>query len=185
MLKIILPGVAALVVVFIVIVAMRPSDFTITRSITIAAPPADVFVHVNDLHNWEAWSPWAKLDPNAKNTFGGPAAGTGSAMSWAGNNKIGEGKMTITESRLGERIRFNLEFLKPFKANNTAEFLFKSQGNQTTVIWSMSGKSNFMFKAVGLFMNCDKMVGGQFEQGLAQLKSVAETTATKTQAMAI
>src|SRR5436189_2429791 len=105
MLKIILLGLAALVVVFIVIVAMRPSDFTVTRSIIIAAPPADVFVHVNDLHNWEAWSPWAKLDPNAKNTFEGPAAGTGSAMSWAGNNKIGAGKMTIAESRPGERIR--------------------------------------------------------------------------------
>ena len=106
-------------------------------------------------------------------------------MSWVGNNKIGEGKMTITESRMGERIRFNLEFLKPFKANNTAEFLFKPQGNQTAVTWSMSGKSNFMFKAVGLFMDCDKMVGSQFEQGLAQLKSVAETAMPKTAATAI
>jgi hypothetical protein len=115
------------------------------------------------------------MDPVCKNTFEGAAAGTGAIFIWAGNKKVGEGRMTITESRPSELIRIKLEFLKPFKATNTAEFTFKSQGNQTLVTWSMSGKNNFMGKAFGLFVNCDKMVGGDFEKGLAAMKSVAET----------
>ena len=115
------------------------------------------------------------MDPNAKEVHEGPAAGAGAKMSWSGNNKVGEGSMTITESRPNDFVRFRLEFLKPFAATNTAEFTFKPQGNQTVVTWSMFGHNNFMGKAMGLIMNCDKMVGGQFEKGLAQLKSVAET----------
>src|SRR6266852_2515065 len=106
MLKIILIALALIVVVFVVIIAIQPSDFRITRSATIAAPPEAVFAQVNDLHNWEAWSPWAKLDPNAKTTYAGPAAGTGAAFAWSGNNRIGEGRMTITESRPNEFVRF-------------------------------------------------------------------------------
>ncbi len=179
MLKIILIALAVIVVVFVVIVAVQPSDFRITRSATIAAPPEAVFAQVNGLHNWEAWSPWAKLDPAAKSTYEGPAAGVGAAFTWAGNNKVGEGRMTITESRPNESVRFKLDFLKPFKATNTAEFTFKPEGNQTAVTWSMYGKNSFIGKAVGLFINCDKMVGGQFEQGLAQMKSVAEAASGK------
>jgi len=179
MLKIILIALAVIVVVFVVIVAVQPSDFRITRSATIAAPPEAVFAQVNDLHNWEAWSPWAKLDPAAKSTYEGPAAGVGAAFAWSGNNKIGEGRMTVIESRPDELVRFKLDFLKPFKASNTAEFTFKPEGNQTAVTWSMYGKNNFLSKAVGLFMNCDKMVGGQFEQGLAQMNSVTEAATTK------
>jgi hypothetical protein len=175
MLHIILIAIAAIVVIFIIIVAMRPNEFRVTRSAGIAAPPENFFPHVNDLHIWEAWSPWAKMDPVCKNTFEGAAAGTGAIFIWAGNKKVGEGRMTITESRPSELIRIKLEFLKPFKATNTAEFTFKSQGNQTLVTWSMSGKNNFMGKAFGLFVNCDKMAGGDFEKGLAAMKSVAET----------
>src|SRR5258708_31056603 len=98
MLKIILIALAVIVVVFVAIVAVQPSDFRITRSATIAAPPEAVFAQVNGLHNWEAWSPWAKLDPAAKNTYERPAAGVGAAFTWAGNNKVGAGRMTITES---------------------------------------------------------------------------------------
>jgi len=174
MLKIILIALAAIVVLLVIIVATRPSDFRITRTGRIAAPIGVAFENVNDLHKWEAWSPWAKMDPNAKNTYDGPIAGTGASMAWAGNNKVGEGRMTITDCRQNERIQFKLEFLKPFKATNTAEFTFKSEGNETTVTWSMSGKNNFMGKAFGLLMNCDKMVGGQFEQGLANLNSVSQ-----------
>jgi uncharacterized protein YndB with AHSA1/START domain len=170
---------AVIAIVFLIVAATRPADFRVTRSTTIAASPASVFAYVNDLHNWEAWSPWAKLDPNAKNAFEGPPAGVGAAMSWSGNNQIGEGRMTITESRQGELVGFSLKFLRPFKASNTAEFTFKPQGGQTAVSWSMSGKNNLMFKIAGLFMNCDKLLGGQFEKGLAQLKTVAETTARK------
>ena len=174
MLKKILIAIAAIAVVFVAVVAMQPSEFRIVRSATISAPAPAVFAQVNDFHNWEAWSPWAKLDPAAKATFEGPSAGTGAIFRWAGNDKIGEGSMTITESRPSDLIRITLEFLKPFAAINTAEFTFTPEGNQTVVTWSMAGKNNFIAKAVHLFMNIDKMVGGDFEKGLAQMKSVVE-----------
>jgi len=171
--------VAIVLVVLIVIVALQPSEFRVERSGSISAPSSVVFAQVNDLHKWEAWSPWAKLDPTAKNSFEGPVAGTGSSMAWVGNNKVGEGRMTITESRPDELIRFRLDFVKPFKGTNTAEFAFKSNGGQTVVTWSMSGKNTFMGKAIGLLLNCGKMIGSQFEKGLADLKSVSEAAAGK------
>lgn len=176
MLKIILISLAVIVVVFAAVVAMQPAEFRVARSATFSAPPAAVFAHVNDLHKWAAWSPWAKLDPNARETFEGPPAGTGAVLRWAGNNQVGEGSMTITESRPNELIRFRLEFLRPLAATNTAEFSFKPEGNLTVVTWSMAGRNNFIAKAVGLFINCEKMVGDQFEQGLTQMKLVAEAT---------
>jgi hypothetical protein len=175
MLDIIFVLIAIAVITFIIVAAMQPTDFRITRTDTIAAPASAVFAHVNDLQKWDAWSPWAKLDPEAKNSFEGPASGTGAIMRWVGNNKVGQGSMTIIESRPDEFIGFKLEFVKPFAATNTAEFTFNSENDQTTVTWSMYGKNNFMSKAIGLIMNCDKMVGGQFEQGLAALKSVVES----------
>jgi Polyketide cyclase / dehydrase and lipid transport len=174
MLKKILVAIAVIVVVFVVVVAMQPSEFRIERSARIAAPAPAVFAQVNDFHNWEAWSPWAKLDPAAKATFEGPPAGKGAIFRWAGNQEVGEGSMMITESRPSDLIRIKLEFLEPFEATNTAEFTFKPEGNQTAVTWSMEGQNNFIAKAVCLFMNMDKMVGGQFEKGLASMKSVAE-----------
>ena len=175
MLHIIFIAIAAIIVIFIIIVAVQPEEFRVTRSAGIAAPPGTIFPHVNDLHQWEAWSPWAKMDPACKYTFEGPPAGTGAISAWAGNKKVGEGRMTITESRANELIRLRLEFLKPFKATNTTEFTFKVEGNRTLVTWSMSGKNNFFFKAFGLFVNCDKMIGGDFEKGLSQMKSAVET----------
>ena len=165
---------AAIAVLLVVIVSLRPSDFRITRTGRMAAPASVVFENVNDLHKWEAWSPWAKMDPNAKSTFSGPAAGPGASMTWAGNKKVGEGRMTIIENRPGEMIRLKLEFFRPFKATNTAEFTFKPEGDQTTVTWSMFGKNNFMGKLFGLFMDCDKMVGKDFEKGLANLNSASQ-----------
>src|SRR5690242_5637901 len=119
---------ALVMVVFVVIVSLQPDRFTVTRSTIIDAPPSSVFAQVNDLHNWEAWSPWAKLDPAMKLSYEGPAAGTGAGYAWAGNQQVGEGRMTITESRPDELVRLKLEFLKPFAANNTAEFAFKPEG---------------------------------------------------------
>lgn len=174
MLHIILITVAIIVVLFLVIVAMQPNEFCVTRSTGIVVPPERIFPHINDLRKWEAWSPWAKMDPACKYTFEGPPAGIGAISAWAGNKKAGEGRMTIIESRPSSLIRIKLEFLKPFKATNTAEFTFKPEGNQTLVMWSMSGKNNFFFKAFGLFVNCDKMISGDFEKGLAALKAVAE-----------
>jgi uncharacterized protein YndB with AHSA1/START domain len=177
--KKILIGVAVIVAVFVGVVAIQPSEFRIARTATISAPAAVVFAQVNDFHKWEAWSPWEKLDPTMKKTFEGAAAGSGAIYSWAGNSEVGEGRMAITESRPNELIGIKLEFLKPFAATNTTEFAFKPEGDQTAVTWSMFGKNNFMSKAFGLFMNMDKMIGADFETGLAQLKMVAEAAPVK------
>jgi hypothetical protein len=174
MLKTFLIAIPVILIAFGIVVAMQPADFRVTRTATISAPPAAGFAQVNDFSKWQNWSPWAKLDPAAKSTFEGPPTGTGATFRWAGNNQVGEGRMTITESHPNDLVRIELEFLKPFKATNTAEFTFKPEGNQTVVSWSMFGKNNFMGKAMGLFMDCDKMLGGQFEQGLANMKSAAE-----------
>ena len=177
----ILIGSAALVglvvAVLAVIVALQPSEFRIVRTATIAAPPTAVFAQVNDFHNWEAWSPWAKLDPAARNTFEGAPAGTGAVFAWAGNGNVGAGRMTIVESRPTELVRIRLEFMKPFTATNTAEFAFKPDGTQTAVTWSMFGHNNFIARAFCLFVNMDKALGGEFEKGLASMRSVAEATA--------
>src|ERR1041385_8353443 len=142
----ILLALAFIVILFVVVIAGQPDEFVVSRSAKISAPPEKIFPSVNDLHAWEAWSPWAKLDPNAKNSIEGPAAGVGAAMAWEGNCKVGVGRMTITESRPGERVGFKLEFQKPMRATNTAEFTFQADGDQTTVTWSMAGKNNFIGK---------------------------------------
>ena len=165
---------ASIIIVFVVIVATRPAEFEIVRSATISASPATVFEHVNHLRKWEAWSPWAKRDPQMRQQYEGPAAGVGAVHAWQGNKNVGEGRMTITESKPAERITIRLEFIKPFAATNTTVFTFVEQGGQTVVRWSMTGRNNFMGKLFGLLMNMDKMVGGDFEKGLASMKAVAE-----------
>jgi len=167
-------GIAAVVLIFLIIVALQSPDFRVSRSATMSAPAPAVFAHVNDLHRWEAWNPWGKIDPAMKQTYEGAPAGVGQIYSWVGNSQVGEGRMTITESRPSDLVCIKLEFFKPFKATNAAELTFKPEGNQTAVTWSMSGTKNFMHKAVHLFMNMDKMVGGQFEKGLADLKAIVE-----------
>jgi uncharacterized protein YndB with AHSA1/START domain len=163
------------VAVFAGVVAMQPAEFRVERSATMAAPAPDVFAQVNDFHNWEAWSPWAKLDPNAKNTFSGPAAGKDAKFSWAGNDEVGVGSMTILESRPHDLIRIAIDFEKPHQNTSMVDFTFKPVDNQTVVTWSMYGKNDFMSKAICLFMNMDKMVGEKFEEGLANLKKAVET----------
>jgi uncharacterized protein YndB with AHSA1/START domain len=174
MLKKILIGLAALVAIFLVVVAMQPSDFQMARSTTIASPPANVFAQVNDFHKWEAWSPWAKLDPNAKIGFEGPPEGEGTVMTWSGNSEVGEGKMTLTESRPNELIETKVEMVKPFAGSSTSEFTFKPEGDQTSVTWSVAAHHNFMEKALCLIFGGERMMGGLMEKGLSQLKSVAE-----------
>jgi len=148
MLKTILISLAVIVIVLAVIVALQPSEFRVARSTTISASPATVFAQVNDFHKWEAWNPWGKIDPAMKQAYAGAPAGNGAIYTWAGNNKVGEGHMTITESRPNDLILVKLEFFKPFSGNSLAEFTFKPQGNQTVVTWSMTGQNNFMAKAV-------------------------------------
>ena len=129
---------------------------------------------MNDLHKWNEWSPWAKLDPNAKNTFEGGAVGKGASFAWDGNDQVGAGKMTITESKPNELVLIKLKFFKPFENVCTTEFTVKPEGDQTVLTWSMFGENNFMGKAMNLVMDCDKMVGGQFDQGLANLRGIVE-----------
>ena len=177
MLKKILIGVAALIVLLIIVIALQPSKFHVSRSTTIAAPPEQVFAQVDNFHNWEAWSPWAKLDPAAKNSFEGPSSGVGAAFTWSGNDEVGEGRMTITESRPNDLIQIKLDFVRPFEDTSTVEFTFKPEGDQTLVTWSMFGRKGFVGKAIGLAMDCDTMLGGYFEKGLASMKSVVEGAA--------
>ena len=154
--------------------AFAPKAFRIERSATINASANAVFAQVNDFQNWRAWSPWEKLDPALKRSYDGPAAGTGSQYAWMGNKNVGQGRMTILDSRPGELVRIKLEFFKPFAATNTAEFRFKPAEGGTSVTWSMSGHNNLISRAMCLFINMDRMVGGQFEQGLSNMKNVVE-----------
>jgi uncharacterized protein YndB with AHSA1/START domain len=166
---------ALVVVVLVGVVAQRPSEFRIERTTIIAAPASAVFAQVNDFHKWGAWNPWGKLDPDMRQTYEGVPWGVGAAYAWTGNRHVGEGRMTITESRPNELIRVRLEFLKPFANTATAEFTFRPRGNDTAVTWSMTGTNNFMAKAFHLVMNMDRMIGGQFDKGLADMKAAVES----------
>ena len=174
MLKRILLAAAVLVAGFCVYVAMLPPAFRIERSTIVVAPAAAAFAEVNDFHNWQEWSPWAKLDPDAKATFEGPASGEGAVFRWAGNAEVGEGSMTLLESKPDDHIRIRVDFVKPFAGTNTTDFTFKADGPRTVVNWAMSGEQGFLQRAICVFMNPDKMVGEQFEKGLANLKQRAE-----------
>src|SRR5438132_9497003 len=176
MLKTILIAIPRIVVVFVIIVAMQPSNYRLARSIVIAAPQEVVFPHMNELKKWEAWNPWGKADPNMKLTYGGPASGVGANYAWAGNKEVGEGRATITESRPGESVKYKVEFFKPMSGSSEMDFAFKPQGNQTEVTVTVTGEKNFMAKAFCLFMSMDKMIGGKFEKALADMKAIVEST---------
>ena len=170
----ILIGTAVVLVALVAYVATQPGEFSVSRSATFAAPAPAVFAQVNELKKWEAWSPWAKKDPQAKQSYAGPAAGAGASMSWVGNKEVGEGRMTIVESSPNALVRFKLEFFEPFAATNSAEFSFKEEGGRTALTWSMRGQNNFIGKAMCLVFDMDKMVGGDFEAGLAGIKAIVE-----------
>ena len=174
MLKKILIALAAIIAIFLIVVALQPAEFHVERTAAMAAPAATVFDQVNDFHKWDAWSPWAKLDPNAKITFEGPPSGTGTIMTWAGNNQVGEGKMTLTESKPNELVKINVDIVKPMEGSSATEFAFKPEGDQIAVTWSMSGHHNFLGKAMCLVMNGKKMMSDIMDKGLANMKSVVE-----------
>ena len=155
-------------------VITRPNEFRVIREITINAAPEVVFGLVGDLRRWDDWSPWAKLDPHCKMTYGETEKGKGAWYEWNGNNKVGEGKLMITESQPSSGLRLRLQFIRPFKCENDVDFCFKTERSGTRVIWGMDGKNNFMSKAMCLVMNMDKMVGKDFEKGLSSLKTLAE-----------
>jgi uncharacterized protein YndB with AHSA1/START domain len=168
-------GVVVALVLLIIVIAMQPGTFRVSRSIKIAAVPAAAFAHVNDLHKWEAWNPWGKIDPTMKLTYEGPESGVGAAYHWDGkSSEVGAGTATITDSQPDKRVQLQLDFLRPFKNTCEAQFTFEPAGDQTTVTWAIDGKKNFISKAMGLIMSMDSMIGGQFERGLTDLKSAVE-----------
>ena len=167
-----------LVAILLVVVATRPSTFRVERSARAVAPAEAVYAQIADFHRWAAWSPWEKLDPGMKKTFEGPAMGEGAAYAWAGNDKVGEGRMTITSARPGEEVVIRLEFLKPWASTSTATFRLAPDGGGTKVTWTMEGHNDLLGKAASLFMDVDKMIGADFERGLAAMKQVSEAKAT-------
>lgn len=179
MFKKIVVGLLVISLLFFCVVALQPADFRIARSARIAVPPGAVFAQVNDFHKWDAWSPWAKLDPNSTSKYEGPDAGEGAVFHWSGNDEVGEGKMTLVESKPDELIRIKLDFVKPMQSTSDVRFTFKPEGDQTEVTWEMTGTNGFIEKAFCLFMDMDKLVGGKFEEGLASLKGVAEGSTPK------
>ena len=174
MLKKILMFLGVIIVGILALAAAQPSEFRVERSTTIQAPADIIFNQVNDFRKWAAWSPWVKLDPNAKYTFEGAEQGAGAVHTWDGNSNLGAGKMTIIESTPHSAIKIQLDFEKPMKSTNSTDFKFDHQNDVTTVTWSMSGKCNYMCKLMGLFMNMDKMIGTQYEKGLTDIKAISE-----------
>jgi len=171
--------VCAAVAAFLAYAATRPSAFHVERSATMNASASAIFPFVNVLRRWQAWSPWDRIDPDMKRTYEGADSGVGAAYSWAGDGNIGEGKMTITESVPDERVVMKLEFFKPMAGVSTARLTFAPEGGGTRVTWSMDGTNGFAAKVFTVFMDMDAMIGGNFEQGLASLKSIVEAAPEK------
>ena len=172
---------AALLVIAIlaVVIATRPADYTVTRSALIGAAPEAVYAQVADFHRWQAWSPWEKLDPAMKKTYGGAPSGTGATYAWRGNKEVGEGRMTILDAQPARRVAIKLEFLKPFASTSDAIFTFQPAAGGTQTTWSMAGQKNFAAKAFSLFMDMDRMIGSDFEKGLANLSAASQSSAAR------
>jgi Polyketide cyclase / dehydrase and lipid transport len=178
MLRTILLVVAAGVAALLVWVGLKPSTYRVERSAVINAAAADVYGHVYDFSKWQAWSPWAKLDPNAKVTFEGPTSGPGAIMRWAGNEKVGRGAMAMTEVKPGEAITIRLDFVEPMEGTSNVGFAFQPDGTGTRVTWTMDGTQGFVERLICTVMGIDaeKMIGADYERGLANLKTVAEAS---------
>jgi hypothetical protein len=173
--KVVLLVFAVAIVAVLVYAATRPDSFRIERSATIKAPPEKIASFINDFHRWTVWSPWEKIDPQLKRTYSGAESGKGAAYAWEGNNKVGSGRMEITESAVPSKIVLRLDFISPMEAHNTTEFTLQGGAQGTTVTWAMFGPSPYVSKLMGVFFNMDRMIGGQFEQGLANLKAASES----------
>ncbi|MEM7398125.1 MAG: SRPBCC family protein [Pseudomonadota bacterium] len=163
-----------IIVAFVGYVALQPDEYRVERTVTMAAPAANVFENVNDLRKWEAWSPWAKLDPEAKVIFEGPEAGNGAAMTWDGDDKVGAGKMTIVKSDPDQAINIDVTFTRPFEGTTNSDFTFATKGDSTDVTWAMHGTQGFTEKAFSVIFGGVGMMGNNIDKGLSQLKSVVE-----------
>jgi hypothetical protein len=171
---IILGVLAALIVIVLILASMQPDLFRVERSETMAAPPGKILEQLTDFHRWQAWSPWEELDPDMKRTFSGSSSGVGAAYAWEGNNKVGQGSMEITEVIPDRQLKIDLTFLKPFACKNKAIYTLEPVAGGTKLVWAMEGQNQFMGKLFGMMMNMDKMIGKDFEKGLAKLKAVVE-----------
>lgn len=167
-------AVVGLVAAVLGFAATRPGEFRLRRTHRINASPDRIFPHIVDFRRWEAWSPWEKLDPALKRTHSGAASGKGAVYDWEGNSKAGKGRMEIVESSAPGKLTIKIDFIKPFEAHNTVEFMLEPKANATDVTWSMFGPSAYVQKLMGVFVDMDKMIGKDFEKGLASLKTVAE-----------
>jgi hypothetical protein len=165
--------VIALVVAVLLFAATRPDNFSVERRIVIQAPPEKIQPLVADFHLWAAWSPWEKLDPAMKRTFGGPPAVVGATYGWQGNKDVGSGRMEV-KSAAPDKVSIQLDFIEPFEGHNITDFLLAPKDGGTEVRWVMSGPSPFISKLMGVFVSMDSMIGKDFEKGLAQMKAAAE-----------
>lgn len=174
MLKKISIVVVALVILLVALVTSRPSTFEVERAGYVGATPDAVYAQLTDFNRWGSWSPWEKLDPAMKRTVTGTPGTVGHGYSWEGNAKAGEGSMTIAALTPPERVVIRLDFVKPWKATDTVSFDVRPEGSGSRVIWTMKGRHSLVTKAFAIFMNMDEMVGKDFEQGLANLRTVTE-----------
>lgn len=166
--------VALLLVAVVVFAATRPNKFRLQRSVVIAAPAETIYPLIADFRKWALWSPWDNLDPEMKRTYEGAPIGLGAIYTYEGNKTVGAGRMEIVEAQLNRKVVAKLHFIKPFEAHNTAEFILVQQADGTEVTWAMYGPQTFMGRLMGIVLSMERLVGGQFEQGLASLKAVAE-----------
>ena len=174
MLRIILAILAVLIIALALVVLTRPDSFRVQRSLLIKAPPDRIYPLIADFHAWQQWSPWEKIDPALQRTYSGPANGTGAVYAWAGNKDVGKGRMEILDVTPPTRVVIKLDFLEPFEGHNNAEFTLQPTDGATNVTWAMYGPNPLMAKVMGLFVSMDKMIGGQFETGLNNLKAASE-----------
>ncbi|MBI5094950.1 MAG: SRPBCC family protein [Candidatus Hydrogenedentes bacterium] len=171
--------VVVLVVAVVVFAATRPKEFRVERTAQINASTDVVFPLINDFHQWERWSPYYKRDPKMQKTYDGPAAGAGASFSWSGNAMAGAGRTTILDSKAGEFVSMKLEMSKPFACNNHVTFTLAPSGEGTKVSWMMEGKTAFFARALSIVMSMDKMIGADFEDGLANLDAAAQADAKR------
>ncbi len=174
MLKFIIFAIILGVAAILILANTKPDSFRVERSITILASPDKIFAFINDFHRWSAWSPWEKLDPAMLRTFGGAAEGPGAIYEWDGNKQVGQGRMEIAEAVPPDRLVIQLDFIRPFEGHNIAEFTLQQLGTSTRLTWAMHGPSPFISKIMQVFVSLDRMIGKDFETGLANLKAVAE-----------
>ncbi len=165
---------AVLIAGVLVFAATRPDTFRVERSVSIKAPPSKIYPYFDDFNRWAVWSPWEKLDPAMKRSFGGAPSGKGATYAWVGNSKVGEGRMEILESTPPDKLLIKLDFIKPFEGHNTAEYTLVPSGDTTQVVWAMYGPAPYISKLLGVFVSMDRMIGKDFEAGLANLKAAAE-----------